>query len=262
MIDLHNSRSDSQIKIDKAGFVNIKHPISVKTLSGDIQTSIGIFDLCVGVLPETRGVNMSRFISVINKSRITEWNANNVLTLLKDIDSEVGGHGVFFKVEFDHLIPKEAPVSKNVAFMPYKIILEASLNSSPVPQESYDYILSVIAVVKSLCPCSKAISDYSAHNQRNYVRVSVRLNTDITIEEIIGLIEQESSCPIYPIVKRVDEKYMTETAYDNPKFAEDVVRGLAERLLQDARVRWFHVSSRAEDSILPYDAYAEIESCK
>ncbi len=113
-------------------------------------------------------------------------------------------------------------------------------------------------MVKSLCPASKAISDYSAHNQRNYVEISIRSNGIFRIEELIEIIEKNSSSPIYPIVKRLDEKHMTEQAYNNPKFPEDIARGVASNLDSDSRIKWFSVKSRAEDSILPYDAYATI----
>lgn len=260
MIDIHNSLADISVCLDKAGFVNIKHPITL-TLQGRCTQTIGIFDLCVGVGTQTKGVNMSRFISILNRCENENWYKNDLYPILKEIEKEVQGEGVSYKCSFDFMLKRQAPISKQEAYMPYFATIEASIKYEN-EREHYDYKLSVTAVGKTLCPCSKAISDYSAHNQRSFVTVGIRATENVSLEEICDLIEGECSCPIYPIVKRVDEKYMTETAYDNPKFAEDVARGIARTLLSDARIVYFFVSSRAEDSILPYDAYAEVEVWK
>jgi GTP cyclohydrolase IB len=260
MIDVHNSQAEIGISLDKAGFVNIKHPIKI-TLQDQIMQTIAKFDLCVGVSSQTKGVNMSRFISVINNNSNSNWYKEDIYPMLKEIEREVQGNGVSFKCSFDFMLQREAPISKQKAFMPYSAVIEANLTYKE-STEVYDYKMSVTAVGKTLCPCSKAISDYSAHNQRSYVTVGLRTTEQVSIIEICDLIESECSCPIYPIVKRVDEKHMTETAYDNPKFAEDVARGIAKTLFADTRISYFFVSSRAEDSILPYDAYAEVEVWK
>ncbi|TQV63596.1 MAG: GTP cyclohydrolase I FolE2 [Sulfurovum sp.] len=261
MIDIHNSKIDISIGLDKAGFVNIKHPISLSVSDSEITNTIATFDLCVGVDSKTKGISMSRFISILNNNQVINWNEGTIYPILKEIEKEVKGIGVFYKVNFDFMIEREAPISKQKAFMPYSATIEASLKYKD-NQEIYDYKYGVTAVGKTLCPCSKAISDYSAHNQRSFVTVNLRSNKPIFLKEIADLIESEVSSPIYPIVKRVDEKYMTELAYDKPKFAEDVARGIYARLMDDKRVTYFYVSSRAEDSILPYDAYAELEIYK
>lgn len=261
MIDLHNTKSEVLVTLDKAGFVNIKHPITVQISNEEVVQTIGTFDLCVGVKPETKGVNMSRFISVLNKSKITQWSSKALYNVMKDIEKEVQGEGVHFSMNFDFMMKKVAPVSKQEAYMPYSAKLIASLGYEN-NAEKFDFQYGVTVVGKCLCPCSKAISDYSAHNQRSYVSLLTRVNEDISFKELVEIIEKHVSCPIYPIVKRVDEKYMTEKAYDNPKFTEDTARGLANQLLHDNRVTYFSLKVRAEDSILPYDAYAELEKWK
>lgn len=261
MLDVHNIKTEGVIGLDKAGFINIKHPLSINISEDEISNSIAIFDLCVGVSPSTKGVNMSRFITILNRYKITRWTADNLYPVLKEIEKEVQGEGVSYKINFDFMIERESPISKHKAFMPYSGEIEATLRYLDTKEE-YDFKYGVTAIGKSLCPCSKLISEYSAHNQRTFVKLIVRTKVHIELKELADMIEEEVSCPIYPIVKRVDEKYMTETAYNNPKFAEDVVRGLAEKTLADDRIKYFFLSSRAEDSILPYDAYAELERWK
>jgi len=261
MVDIHNSKLDISIGLDKAGFVNIKHPIRVSVSDTEITNTIAIFDLCVGVDSKTKGISMSRFISILNNHNIVNWNKETIYPILKEIEKEVKGVGVSYIVKFDFMIEREAPVSKQKAFMPYSAQIDASLKYKN-NKEVYDYKYGVTAMGKTLCPCSKAISDYSAHNQRSFVTVNLRSTEPLDLKEIADLIESEVSSPIYPIVKRVDEKHMTELAYQQPKFAEDVARGISSKLLNDKRITYFYVSSRAEDSILPYDAYAELEIWK
>jgi GTP cyclohydrolase I len=166
-------------------------------------------------------------------------------------------------MEFDYFIKKKAPVSGFEGTMPYKCRFEASLNNILENGTSdYDFILTVEVPVTTLCPCSKEISKASAHNQRGYVNVSLRYSEIVWIEDVIEMVEAVSSCELYPILKRVDEKYVTEKAYENPRFVEDMVRMAAERLYEDERVNWFRVSSRHQESIHPHDAYASFEKWK
>jgi GTP cyclohydrolase IB len=257
MKDIHSTTGNFEFDIDEAGFINIKYPMKIKTKAGNVLSTIGMFDMRVGVDKNTKGVHMSRFISILANSNIDDWYSSRFKLFLEQIEKETEGHGAFVSIKFDYFLEKEAPISKQKAIMPYKCIIESSLIDN-----KFDYTLTIEGVVKSLCPASKAISDYSAHNQRNYVGISIRTNTKVWIEDMIDVIELNSSSPIYPIVKRLDEKHMTETAYDNPKFTEDVTRGIASILAKDSRIDWFQIKSRAEDSILPYDAYATITISK
>lgn len=253
MKDIHNTTGDFEFDIDEAGFINIKYPFEIETRNKTILPTIGIFDMRVGISKNTKGVHMSRFISILANANIKNWYSDSFKSLLEKIEKETEGNGAYVTVTFDYFLEKAAPVSKQKAMMPYKCVITGKLKNN-----EFDYVLAVEGVVKSLCPASKAISDYSAHNQRNFVELSIRSNEKIWIEELIEIIENNSSSPIYPIVKRQDEKYMTELAYNNPKFTEDVAREIASILAKDNRITWFSVKSRAEDSILPYDAFATI----
>lgn len=253
MKDIHKTKGNFEFDIDEAGFINIKYPFKIETKNKKILSTIGMFDMRVGISKETKGVHMSRFISILANSNITDWYSESFQEFLKEIEKETEGYGAYVTVSFDYFLEKTAPVSKQKAIMPYKCIISGRLINN-----EFDYTLTVISVVKSLCPASKAISDYSAHNQRNFVELSIRSNEKIWIEELIEIIDNNSSSPIYPIVKRVDEKHMTELAYDNPKFTEDVAREISSILAKDKRITWFSIKSRAEDSILPYDAFATI----
>jgi len=261
MKDVQNIKGDYKFAINKVGVNNLTHPIRIKAKSGEVVATVGNFSLAVNLSKSLKGINMSRLpqlLSELNKDRFIIGNfKEDILMILKEIKSRMESDTAYFEVEFDYFIEKQAPVSEYSGITPYKCRIEASLDS-----DHYDLILTVEVPITTLCPCSKEISNYSAHNQRGYVKTSIRYNDAIYLEDIIELVEEVGSCEIYPILKRVDEKYVTEKAYENPRFVEDVVRLVAERLSIESKVTWFKVSSMHQESIHPHDAYAMLERWK
>ncbi|SNY27740.1 GTP cyclohydrolase I [Orenia metallireducens] len=261
MKDVQNTKGNYKFAINKVGVNNLIHPIRIKAKSGEVVATVGDFSLAVNLSKSLKGINMSRLpqlLSELNRDRFTiEDFKEDILKVLEEIKSRMESDNAYFEVEFDYFIEKQAPVSEYSGIAPYKCRIEGSLADG-----EYDLILTVEVPITTLCPCSKEISNYSAHNQRGYVKTSIRYNDLIYLEDIIKLVEEVGSCEIYPILKRVDEKYVTEKAYENPRFVEDVVRLVAEELEINPKVTWFRVSSRHQESIHPHDAYAMLESWK
>ncbi len=263
MKDVQNSIGNFLFKIDNVGIDSFTYPISIKTHDGICFNTIADFSLSVSLEKDIRGINMSRlpiFVSELDKDG---WYLDDLKSNLKKLRSKLESKDAKISVDFDYFIKKKAPLSKYESYMNYKCRFETSIveNVNEASSEC-DAVLTVEVPITTLCPCSKEISEYSAHNQRGYVSVSVRYNSTIWIEEIIHVVESVASCEIYPILKRVDEKYVTEKAYDNPRFVEDIVRLTAERLFNDNRIIWFNVKSRHMESIHRHNAFAEITYSK
>lgn len=261
--DIQNTKGDFGYQINKVGVSNVLYPITIKIKDGSLLNTIGKFTMAVSLDKHLKGINMSRLPILLSEFAEKNWIASNIkndiYTLLKAMMDKMESDYAYVETEFDFFLKKKAPVSEYEGTMPYKCRVEADYNNL---DNSYDYILNVEVPVTTLCPCSKAISDYSAHNQRGYVQVGIRFDDKIYIEDIINIVEGSASCEIYPILKRVDEKYVTEKAYENPRFVEDIVRLVSEKLNEDDRIKWFKVSSRHQESIHAHDAFACIEITK
>lgn len=264
MKDIQNIKGDFKYKINKVGVNNVLHPVTIKTKEEKLVSTVGIFTLAVSLDSELKGINMSRLPVLLAELSDSKWVFEDLRDILDAMRVRMGSTDAYMDVEFDYFLKKKAPVSGFEGLMPYRCKIEAALNSGDIAasQDLFDFILSVEVPITTLCPCSKEISDFSAHNQRGYVQVSVRYNTFVWIEDIINMVEAISSCEIYPILKRADEKFVTEKAYENPRFVEDIVRLAAERLNADSRIDWFRVNSRHQESIHPHDAFAQIEVWK
>ncbi len=264
MKDIQNTQGDFRFKIDKVGVSNVLHPVTLKTRDG-IMNTIGKFTMGVCLCPELKGINMSRlpiFLADFANRELAMSDIRNVIMgILETMREKLESAEAYMKIEFDYFLGRKAPVSGFEGLMPYRCKIETTLENWG-QDKHFDYILSVEVPITTLCPCSKAISDNSAHNQRGYVQVSIRYNSLVWIEEIIDIVNSIGSCEIYPILKRVDEKYVTEKAYKNPRFVEDIVRLVAEKLCEDARIDWFRINSRHQESIHPHDAYAQLEAWK
>jgi GTP cyclohydrolase I len=174
--------------------------------------------------------------------------------MLARLDAEAG----YIEARFPYFIEKRAPVSNVASLLDYDVVLRGEVTA----ERGLDFSIKVVVPVTSLCPCSKKISDYGAHNQRSHVTITATVGTDVTIEELVAIAEQEASCEVYGLLKRPDEKYVTERAYDNPKFVEDMVRDVARHLIDDPRVLAFTVESENFESIHNHSAYALIERDK
>ncbi|WP_027339207.1 GTP cyclohydrolase FolE2 [Halonatronum saccharophilum] len=260
MKDVQNRRGDYLFDIDKVGVKNLVQPLRLKSKEGKLISTVGNFSLGVDLAKDIKGINMSRLPQLLanleEEGFVFEDIKRDTLKVLKDIKEKVGANNSYLEVEFNYFLSKKAPVSDYKGIMPYRCEIKSAL------KEEYEFDLSIEVPVTTLCPCSKEISSYSAHNQRGYVKVSLNFNEKLWIEDIIKLVEFQGSCEIYPVLKRVDEKYVTEKAYDNPRFVEDMVRYVGESLLSDKRIESFSVESRHQESIHSHDAYALLEKKK
>ncbi len=242
-----------RIDIDKVGVKDIRYPVVVLDKKNKTQHTIASVNMYVDLPHHFKGTHMSRFIEILNEYRgeITVRNFPEILERMKKRFNATTAH---LEVEFPYFIEKSAPVSKAKGLMEYRCRYTGSLG------EERDFVLEVTVPVTTLCPCSKEISSYGAHNQRGIVRVAVRFRGFVWIEDIIRRVERSASSPVYSLLKRVDEKYVTEKAYNNPMFVEDVVREVALRLRKMKRITWFRVEAENMESIHNHSAYAFIES--
>jgi len=251
------SRADGrQIAIDKVGIKDIYHPVRVKDRSGEDQKTIANFNMYVHLPHNFKGTHMSRFVEILhlNERELSVGSFRDMLAeMVKRLDAEKG----HIEMAFPYFVMKSAPVSGVKSLLDYRATLIGE-----ICQGKTEIWVKVIVPVTSLCPCSKKISDYGAHNQRSHVTITARIDGHVWIEELIDIAEQEASCEVFGILKRPDEKWVTERAYDNPKFVEDLVRDVAVRLNADPRVRAYTVESENFESIHNHSAYALIERDK
>jgi GTP cyclohydrolase IB len=250
-------RADSRrIPINKVGIKDVYHPIRVKDRSRGEQHTIANFNMYVALPHNFKGTHMSRFVEVLhrNEREISVESFRDILTeMTEKLDAE-SGH---IEMDFPYFVMKKAPVSGVESLMDYKASLIGEFHEGKT-----DLWLKVVVAATSLCPCSKKISNYGAHNQRSHITIKARVEDHIWLEELIDIAEQEASCEVYGILKRPDEKYVTERAYDNPKFVEDIVRDVAVRLNAEDRVRAYVVEAENFESIHNHSAYALIEKDK
>lgn len=250
------SRADTRrIPIDRVGIKDINHPVKLRDRSTGEQHTVANFNMYVNLPHNFKGTHMSRFVEILHRER--EISVENFPALLIEMTSRLEAEAGHIEMSFPFFVMKKAPISGVESFMDYR----ASLIGE---QRGADTVIRVRVVVPvtSLCPCSKKISDYGAHNQRSHVTLTVTLREHMWIEELIDIAESEASCELFGILKRPDEKYVTERAYDNPKFVEDLVRDVAVRLNNEARVTAYTVEAENFESIHNHSAYALIERDK
>lgn len=248
--DIQNLEPPIQIPIEKVGIKNLRYPIRVLDRAKGFQATVGEFNLYVDLPSHFKGTHMSRFIEVLNEFK-EEIHVKNIEEILRKLKRRLNARSAHLEVYFPYFIEKKAPVTGIPSLMEYQAFMIASLS-----KRKRDLILGVKVPVMTLCPCSKSISEYGAHNQRGLVTVAVRSKKFIWLEELIEIAEESASSPVYPLLKRPDEKYVTERAYENPKFVEDVVRGVAHKLLQRKEIYWFSVEAENMESIHGHNAYA------
>jgi GTP cyclohydrolase IB len=255
MADVQNMYDPRQIEIDKVGVKNVKYPIVVLDKANGFQHTIATIDMYVNLPHNFKGTHMSRFVEILhdNKSMISMKNLPNILAEMKD---RLNAEAAHLTVNFPYFLKKEAPVSKTQSFLEYNCGFCGSIDSSGKVKE---FVVSVAVPVNMLCPCSKEISEFGAHNQRGVATVSVKFRKFFWIEDIINIVEQCASSDIFSILKREDEKYVTERAFANPKFVEDMVRDIAEILNKDENVTWFSIEAENFESIHNHSAYAYLE---
>ncbi len=252
--DVQNTPDNRKLPIDKVGIKNIRHPVRVRDRSGGEQHTIAAFNMYVDLPHNFKGTHMSRFVELLNKHEreISVSGVKDILCTMRKILDAASAH---IEMNFPYFINKTAPISGVQSLLDYDVTLVGEVNA----QQEVMTTIKVIVPVTSLCPCSKEISEYGAHNQRSHVTVTARTRSFVWIEDLIDIVEQQSSCEIYGLLKRPDEKYVTEKAYDNPKFVEDMVRDVAAALNQDQRIEAYRVESENFESIHNHSAYALIE---
>lgn len=252
MPDVQASRDTRRVAIDRVGVKEVVYPIRLATPDGREQGSVATISMYVALPQEQKGTHMSRFLEVLNEHAGEPIRPQDIPALTRAIKERLKAEQAHFEAKFVYFIEKKAPVTGQVGLMNYEVMFECTSNSHD------DFQMSVAAPATSLCPCSKEISEYGAHNQRCRIEAKVRTEGSMWIEDLVTLLEGAASHPVYAVLKRPDEKFVTEKAYENPKFVEDIVRDLAVALDDDDRITWYHISSENFESIHSHNAYAEI----
>jgi GTP cyclohydrolase I len=250
--DVQNIADVRHIAIDKVGIKDIKHPVKVSDRTSGEQHTIANFNMYVNLPHQFKGTHMSRFVEILNQHE-REITVENFRTMLKEMIERLDAESGYIEMRFPYFVNKKAPISEVQSLMDYDVTFIGEITGDVTT-----ITVKVIVPVTSLCPCSKNISDYGAHNQRSHVTLTVRIDDFMWIEDLIDLVEKQASCEIYGLLKRPDEKYVTERAYDNPKFVEDMVRDIAAQLNNDKRIGAYIVESENFESIHNHSAYALI----
>jgi GTP cyclohydrolase IB len=253
--DVQGRADTRRLPINRVGIKDIRHPVRVKDRSAGEQHTIATFNMYVSLPHNFKGTHMSRFVEILHTER--EISVESFRAMLATMTERLEANTGHIEMSFPFFVMKHAPVSGVESLMDYHASLIGERRDGHT-----DMWVKVVVPVTSLCPCSKRISSYGAHNQRSHVTISARLRHHIWIEELIEIAESEASCELYGILKRPDEKHVTERAYDNPKFVEDMVRDVATRLNADDRIAAYVVESENFESIHNHSAYALIERDK
>jgi GTP cyclohydrolase IB len=253
MKDIQNQRDYRQIPIDKVGIKNLRYPIRVLDKKDGYQNTVASINMYVDLPHKYKGTHMSRFVELLHLFR-PEVSLKRFSAILGQMKEHLNAASAHIEVLFPYFIEKKAPVSRSAGLMDYTCRIIGASD----PNGKVDLISEVIVPISSVCPCSKEISEAGAHNQRGELRLSVRFKKFVWMEDMIELVEEAASCEVYSVLKRVDEKYVTEKAYMNPKFVEDIVRDVAKRIKEDENITWFSVGAENFESIHNHSAYAQI----
>jgi GTP cyclohydrolase I len=254
--DVQSSEDRRKLAIDQVGIKAIRHPIRVAERSGGTQNTIAMFNMYVGLPHQFKGTHMSRFVEILNAHE-REISVDTFKVMLDEMVERLEAQSGRIEMSFPYFITKAAPVSKVKSLMDYEVTFAGEIANG-----EKCFRMKVVVPVTSLCPCSKRISDYGAHNQRSHVTITARTKGFVWIEELVGYAEKHASSELYGLLKRPDEKFVTERAYDNPRFVEDMVRDVAADLNRDKRIESYVVESENFESIHNHSAYALIEKDK
>lgn len=260
MDDVQNHHDSRRIPIDQVGVSGLKYPIVVLDPRHERQQTVADIRMSVNLPHQFKGTHMSRFLEILNEHR-GEVTMHTLPRILKAMKTRLEAVSARIELRFPYFLEREAPSSGARGLMSYECAFVGEANGG-----KDDFLLKVGVPVTSLCPCSKAISDYGAHNQRGQVTIEVRSARAVDgapefiwIEELVTVAESSASAPVYPLLKRADERHVTMQAYDNPVFVEDIVRNVASRLQEDRRVAWFRVEAVNQESIHNHAAFAMVE---
>lgn len=254
--DVQGHPDTRRIAINKVGIKDIFHPIRLKDRAGGEQRTVANFNMYVNLPHDFKGTHMSRFVDILNRHE-RELSVESFSQMLAEMTEYLDASAGHIEMSFPYFVMKKAPVSGVESLMDYKAAIFGEHRDGRT-----EVWLKVVVAVTSLCPCSKTISSYGAHNQRSHITITARISEHMWLEELIDIAEKQASCELYSMLKRVDEKYVTERAYDNPKFVEDIVRDVAVALNDEARVAAYVVEAENFESIHNHSAYAMIEHDK
>ena len=251
--DVQNTPDNRHLDIDKVGIKAIKHPIVVKDKKGIVQHTNATFSMYVHLPHDFKGTHMSRFVEILNENN-KEISVESFENILKEMLHRLESKSGYLEMQFTYFINKKAPVTGVESLMDYEVSFIGEMIDGRIINT-----VKVVVPVTSLCPCSKKISKYGAHNQRAHITLTLEINEFMWVEDIIEQIEKQASCELYGILKRPDEKYVTEKAYENPKFVEDIVRDIATDLKGNKKISKYIIESENFESIHNHSAYALIE---
>ncbi len=254
--DVQRSADTRHLAINRVGIKGIRHPVKVKDQSIGVQHTIATFNMYVHLPHNFKGTHMSRFVEILNEHE-REISVESFESILHEMVIRLEAQSGYIEMSFPYFVNKTAPVSGVQSLLDYDVTLIGEIVDGKTR-----VTMKVVVPVTSLCPCSKKISERGAHNQRSHVTLTLRTNRFVWIEEVVRIAEEQASCELFGLLKRPDEKFVTERAYDNPKFVEDMVRDVAAVLNADERIDAYIVESENFESIHNHSAYALIERDK
>ena len=251
--DVQSTADTRRLAIQNVGVKGLRYPMQIMTANGETLSTVATLAMTVGLPPEVKGTHMSRFVELL-EGRQGVLTQDGFFRMFEEMLLRLEANSGRIVLQFPYFIRKTAPVSGVESLLDYDVTMKIEKQQGEYAKLS----LSVVAAVTSLCPCSKKISDYGAHNQRSHITLEASLNALMSVEELVRIAEEEASCEVFGLLKRPDEKWVTERAYDNPKFVEDLVRDIALRMKQEPRISVWKVSSENFESIHNHSAYAEL----
>ena len=262
MPDVQSTRDERALAIEQVGIRGVRHPLTVRSKTGSFP-SVGTFEMNVALPAHVKGTHMSRFIALLQKQEAAV-DSTTAVTLVHEMLPLLNATQGIVQFTYTHFVKKTAPVSGVESLMDYKVTWTAEARQNASGTLDTQLHLRAVVPVMSLCPCSKEISEFGAHNQRSHVTMSVILDpqTKMTVEDLVSAAESEASSELWGLLKRPDEKWVTEHSYSNPKFVEDLVRDVAGRLQQDQRIQSLVVEAENFESIHNHSAYAKISLTK
>jgi GTP cyclohydrolase I len=253
MANIQDSRDDREIPLDRVGVTDLVYPITVPDRAKGTQEAVATVGIFVELAQESRGVHMSRLVEIFDGYRGTTLTAESLEALLTDLREAVGAPTASLELEFTYFAERVAPISGAASLLGVPVAVEATMD------DSFEMTLTVEAPVLSVCPCSMEATGGPAHSQRGHVAVSVRIDGRMWVEELVEIVEDSGSGPVFALLKGEDERAVIEEAYEHPVFVEDLARNVAERLDSDVRVRWYRVEAENLESVHDHNAYACVE---
>ena len=252
--DIQSSADLRQLAIQRVGVRGLRYPLRILDRQGEVRHTVATLEMTVLLPPDVKGTHMSRFVEILESER-DALDLAGVRSMFRDTLQRLDAPAGRIEMRFPYFMRKQAPVSGVESLLD----LDAAVCVEQAEGQAPTLTLQVVVPVTSLCPCSKKISDYGAHNQRSHLTLTATLREDMSLEELVRIAEEEASCEVFGLLKRPDEKWVTERAYDNPKFVEDLVRDVALRLRAEPRIAGWTVESENFESIHNHSAYALIE---